>query len=66
MNIGDESQMCPTCEELEWQCQCPPVPDEIENAAYDDEPEEAEGMSFEDSMMLQHPVIDYGYPDMGW
>lgn len=36
MNIGDESQMCPTCEELEWQCQCPPEPDEIVNPTPDD------------------------------
>lgn len=35
-------------------------------AAEDDECGEYEGMSFEDSMMLKHPVIDYGYPDLGW
>lgn len=68
MMIGDESQVCASCEELEWQCQCPPEPDEVINPPYpdDDECGEYEGMSFEDSMMLKHPVIDYGYPDQGW
>lgn len=79
MMIGDESQRCASCEELEWQCQCPPEPDEIVNDPYPDPSEddidtgiddrecgEYEGMSFEDSMMLKHPVIDYGYPDLGW
>lgn len=37
MMLGDESQVCPTCEELEWQCQCPPAPDEVINESYPDD-----------------------------
>lgn len=35
MMIGDESQRCASCEEMEWQCQCPPEPDEIVNPPYE-------------------------------
>lgn len=64
MNIGDESQVCPTCEELEWQCQCPPAPDEVINPPYSDDDQAAwDGLKRDDAIRMMDDADEESYDD---